>query len=51
ATGVDYETAEKFFEEAKRNVKAAITTILLNCSYDEAVEKLKKAKGFIRKTL
>ncbi|OUM89341.1 N-acetylmuramic acid 6-phosphate etherase [Caldibacillus debilis] len=51
ATGVDYETAEKFFEEAKRNVKAAITMILLNCSYDEAVEKLKKAKGFIRKTL
>lgn len=51
ATGVDYETASKVFEEANQNVKTAIVMILLNCDYETAVENLKKAKGFIRKTL
>lgn len=49
ATGVDFETATKYFALAKGNVKAAIIMIFLNCSYAEAVAKLKEANGFVRK--
>lgn len=51
ATGVDYETASKYYEEANKNVKAAIVMILVKCSYGEASEKLVVAEGFVRKTL
>jgi len=51
ATDVDYDTASKFYEQANKNVKAAIVMILVECNYDDALEKLKEADGFVRKTL
>lgn len=51
ATDVDYDTAKDYFEKAEHNVKAAIVMILLQCSYENALENLKKADGYIRKTL
>lgn len=51
ATGVDYGTAETYFEKANHQVKVAIVMILLNCSYDEAKQKLEGAQGFIRNTI
>lgn len=51
ATGVDYGTAEAYFEKANHQVKAAIVMILLNCSYDDAKLKLENAQGFIRNTI
>ncbi|WP_439743219.1 N-acetylmuramic acid 6-phosphate etherase [Bacillus pseudomycoides] len=51
ATGVDYKEAEAYYEKAKRNVKAAIVMILLQCEYGEALEKLTDAKGFVKKAL
>ncbi|WP_059172950.1 N-acetylmuramic acid 6-phosphate etherase [Bacillus sp. FJAT-27445] len=50
AAETDYDTASEFYEKANQNVKAAIIMILLNCTYEEAVEKLEKSNGFIRKT-
>ncbi len=51
ATGCDRETASKALDLAEKNVKAAIIMILLNCSYDEAIEKLEAADGFVRKVI
>ena len=48
-TGVTGEEAHKYLLEANKNVKVAITMILTNCSYKEAKEKLRLAKGFIKK--
>lgn len=36
ATEADYETAEKYFEEADQNVKLAIVMILTNSDKEEA---------------
>lgn len=51
ATEVDYETASNFYERANHHVKAAIMMILLECTYEEALKKLKKADGFIKRAL
>ncbi|QQZ09279.1 N-acetylmuramic acid 6-phosphate etherase [Heyndrickxia vini] len=51
AAEVDYDTAADYFEKAHHNVKVAIVMILLQCSYEDALESLKNAKGYIRKTL
>lgn len=51
AAQVDYETAERFYEKADRHVKTAIVMILLDCSKEEAAEKLETAGGFVRKAL
>lgn len=51
ATQVDYETAGDYYERAHYHVKTAIVMILLNCSNDEAQEKLESAGGFVRKTI
>ncbi|WP_002150362.1 N-acetylmuramic acid 6-phosphate etherase [Bacillus cereus] len=51
ATGASYEVATEYYEKADRNVKAAIVMILLHCEYVEALEKLKCAKGFVKKAL
>ena len=48
-TGVTGEEAHKYLLEANKNVKVAITMILTNCSYKEAKEKLRLAKGFVKK--
>ncbi|MEH7383791.1 N-acetylmuramic acid 6-phosphate etherase [Bacillus sp. JJ1521] len=50
ATGVDYDTAQTYFEEANQQVKPAIVMILLKCSYEEALVRLETSKGFIRHT-
>ena len=51
ATGVDYETAATYYEQAQHHVKTAIVMILLECSYNEAVEKLTESNGFVRKSI
>lgn len=51
ATGASYEVATEYYERANRNVKVAIVMILLQCEYGEALEKLKCAKGFVKKAL
>ncbi|MBJ7986003.1 MULTISPECIES: N-acetylmuramic acid 6-phosphate etherase [Bacillus] len=51
ATGASYEVATEYYEKANRNVKVAIVMILLQCEYGEALEKLKDAKGFVKKAL
>ncbi|MGW6192792.1 N-acetylmuramic acid 6-phosphate etherase [Bacillus cereus] len=51
ATGVSYEVAADYYEKANRNVKIAIVMALLQCEYGEALEKLKEAKGFVKKAL
>lgn len=51
ATGASYEVAAEYYEKAERNVKVAIVMVLLQCEYGEALEKLKYAKGFVKKAL
>ncbi|MGY1460622.1 N-acetylmuramic acid 6-phosphate etherase [Bacillus toyonensis] len=51
ATGASYEVAAEYYEKANRNVKVAIVMVLLQCEYGEALEKLKEAKGFVKKAL
>ncbi|EJR54409.1 N-acetylmuramic acid 6-phosphate etherase [Bacillus cereus VD115] len=51
ATGVSDEVAAEYYEKANRNVKVAIVMVLLQCEYGEALEKLKEAKGFVKKAL
>ncbi|MCM3400337.1 N-acetylmuramic acid 6-phosphate etherase [Oceanobacillus profundus] len=50
-TGVDYETAASYFEKSKHQVKIAIIMILLQCSYEDAINKLKNSDGFVRRAL
>ena len=51
ATQIDYETAGKYYVKANSHVKTAIVMILLQCSYDEAVDKLATSGGFIRESI
>ncbi|EOS7869670.1 N-acetylmuramic acid 6-phosphate etherase [Enterococcus hirae] len=51
ATEVDYQTAEKYFNEADKNVKLAIVMILTNSDKATAEEKLVEANGFVKGTL
>lgn len=51
ATGVDFETAARTFISANGHVKTAIVMILADISYDEAVERLHRANGFVRDAL
>ncbi|PGB14934.1 N-acetylmuramic acid 6-phosphate etherase [Bacillus toyonensis] len=51
ATGVSCEVAAEYYEKANRSVKVAIVMVLLQCEYGEALEKLKEAKGFVKKAL
>lgn len=51
ATGVDGETAARTFTSANGHVKTAIVMILADISYDEAVERLHRANGFVRDAL
>ncbi|EGP5402191.1 N-acetylmuramic acid 6-phosphate etherase [Enterococcus faecium] len=51
ATEADYETAEKYFEEADQNVKLAIVMILTNSDKEAAQAKLAEANGFVKGTL
>ncbi len=51
ATGCDYTVAQQAFEECDRQVKTAIIKILLNCSVEEAQERLEKNQGFVKKAI
>ena len=51
ATGVSKETAKIKIKEAEGNCKTAITMILAECTKEEAIERLKAAKGHIRKAI
>ncbi|MBO5158263.1 MAG: N-acetylmuramic acid 6-phosphate etherase [Lachnospiraceae bacterium] len=49
STQCDYETAEQVLEETQYSTKEAIVMILTGTSRKEAIELLKKNKGFVRK--
>lgn len=51
AAQVDYETAQRYYSEADGHVKTAIVMSLMNCTKEQAVEKLETAGGFIRRAL
>lgn len=51
ATGVDRETARTTITAADGSVKTAITMILADCGYEEAVSRLDKAKGHVRQAI
>ncbi|MDN6626682.1 MAG: N-acetylmuramic acid 6-phosphate etherase [Pisciglobus halotolerans] len=51
ATDCTYEQAAEAFEAADQQVKLAIVMILTKSSKQEAVAKLKKAKGFIKEAV
>lgn len=48
ATGVDRKTARSVIDKADGVVKTAIVMIMANCSKDEALNRLEKAKGHTR---
>lgn len=51
ATGANKEIVKKALVESRGNIKLAILIILLNCSYEEAEERLNNAKGHVRYAL
>ncbi|PEB79871.1 N-acetylmuramic acid 6-phosphate etherase [Bacillus nitratireducens] len=51
ATECSYKVAEEYLVKANNQPKIAIIMILTNVSYEEAVERLKVAEGFIRKAI
>lgn len=51
ATECSYEMAEEYLVKANKQPKVAIVMILTNVSYEEAVDRLKAAEGFIRKAI
>jgi N-acetylmuramic acid 6-phosphate etherase len=50
-TGVDYQLANSKLLDADKSVKTAIVMIRYSCSKEEAIFKLNKSKGFLRKLL
>ncbi|MBW0763387.1 MULTISPECIES: N-acetylmuramic acid 6-phosphate etherase [Mammaliicoccus] len=48
--GCSYEESQKLFEESDEQVKVAIVMGMHNVSKEEAIQKLEKAKGFVRNT-
>lgn len=50
-TGIDYDEAEKYLNEAKGHVKTALVMIQAKVDYDEAKRRLEKADGFVRKAI
>lgn len=51
ATGVDRDTAAEKIRQAEGSCKTAITMILADCSAEEAVSRLEKAKGHVREAI
>ncbi len=51
ATDCDREVAEKALKESDNNMKVAIVMILENVSKEEALSRLDKAEGSVRKAL
>ncbi len=50
-TGLDYQTAEKYLNEASGHVKTALVMILANVSRSEAERQLAAADGFVRQAI
>lgn len=50
-TGIDYDEAAKYLEEANYHVKSALVMILAEVSFDEAKERLEKSDGFVRRAI
>jgi len=50
-TGVDYDKATKYLEEANYHVKTALVMILAEVNLEEAKQRLEKADGFVRKAI
>ena len=50
-TGVDYQLANSKLLDADKSVKTAIVMIRYSCSKEEAIFKLNKSKGLLRKVL
>lgn len=51
ATECDYQTAELYLDKACGKPKVAIVMILAGLSYEEAVERLEQAQGFVRNAI
>lgn len=51
ATGVDEQTAARYFDSSGEHVKTAIVMILADVPRAEAVERLERANGFVRDAL
>ena len=51
ATGISLEKAKEKLKEANGNTKIAITMILADCNYQEAINKLEKADGHIKEAI
>lgn len=49
ATGCDYDTASRYLIESQNETKVAIVMILTGMNYDNAINSLRKAEGFISK--
>lgn len=47
-TGIGYDEAERYLNEAHGHVKTALVMIKANIGYEEATARLKKANGFVR---
>lgn len=51
ATGVSYETAENVLLETNFSVKPAIVMLLANVSFEEALRRLERTKGFVKEAI
>ncbi|PGL72233.1 N-acetylmuramic acid 6-phosphate etherase [Bacillus sp. AFS055030] len=51
ATGCDYETASNYLMKANNQTKVAIVMILTGMNYDDAINSLNKASGFISRVV
>ena len=50
-TGLEYGDAQAKLFEAGKSVKTAVVMVKKNCTKNEALEKLKKANGFLRRVI
>lgn len=51
ATDVDYDTASAFYKASGQQAKTAIIMILLDCSKEDAQERLQSSNGFVRQAI
>lgn len=51
ATNISYDLAEEYLRQSKNSPKIAIVMIKSKCSYDEAVDRLNKSNGFVKKAI
>ncbi|NWF50246.1 MAG: N-acetylmuramic acid 6-phosphate etherase [Ignavibacteriaceae bacterium] len=50
-TGLSYEEASKYLDEAKGHVKTALVMIKAGVDYNQAIKRLEAADGFVRKAI